>query len=134
VVHVPVREANGFNGREPDAEPARVLEPDLGGGSDVKEDRALFGAAPPCDQRREAVAGEAQMPPGLDAVMAVPGRKRAEGAKSSSSHVRSVAEIVVSRENHCQVAEINKFDKCEKTVGKTVFLDLGWRIDVFRQS
>lgn len=62
VVRVPVREAHGFDGREPDAEPTRVLQPDLGAGSDVEE-------------RREAVAGEAQMPPGLDAVMAVLGRK-----------------------------------------------------------
>ena len=75
VVRVPVREAHGFDGREPDAEPTRVFQRDLGGGSDVEEDRALFGAAPPRDQRREAVAGEAQMPPGLDAVMAVLGRK-----------------------------------------------------------
>src|SRR5215469_2811945 len=64
MVRVPVREAHGFNGREPDAEPTRVLQPDLGGGSDVEENRALFGAAPPRDQRREAVAGEAQMPHG----------------------------------------------------------------------
>src|SRR5262249_61252021 len=75
VVGVPVREAHGCDGREPDAEPTRVLQPDLGGGADVEEDRALFGAAPPRDQRREAVAGEAQMPPRLDAVMAVLGRK-----------------------------------------------------------
>ena len=75
VVRVPVREAHGFDGPQPDAEPTRVLQPDLGGRSDVEEDRALFGAAPPPDQRREAVAGEAQMPPGLDAVMAVLGRK-----------------------------------------------------------
>src|SRR5262249_25992778 len=40
-----------------------------------EKDRAFFGAAPPRDQRREAVAGEAQMPPGLNAVMAVLGRK-----------------------------------------------------------
>src|SRR5262249_60202842 len=76
VVRVPVREAHGFDGREPDAEPTRVLQPDFGGGSDVEEDRALFGAAPPGDQRREAVTGKAQMPPGLDAVMAVLGRKK----------------------------------------------------------
>ena len=38
VVRVPVREAHGFDGREPDAEPTRVLQPDLGGGSDVEED------------------------------------------------------------------------------------------------
>src|SRR5499433_3565817 len=62
------------DGREPDA-PTRILQPDLCGGPDVEEDRALFGAAPPRDQRREAVAGKAQMPPGLDAVMAVLGRK-----------------------------------------------------------
>jgi hypothetical protein len=43
-------------------------------GPDVEEDRALFGAASPRDQRREAVAAEAQMPPWLDAVMAVDGR------------------------------------------------------------
>jgi hypothetical protein len=75
VVRVPVREAHGLDGREPDAEPTRVLQLDLGGGSDVEGDRALFGAAPPRDQRREAVAGEARMPPGLDAVMAVLGGK-----------------------------------------------------------
>ena len=63
MVRVPVREAQGFDGREPDAEPTRVLQPDLGGGSDVEEDRALFGAAPPRDQRREAVAGEAHVYP-----------------------------------------------------------------------
>src|SRR5262249_43197315 len=71
VVRMPVREAHGFDGREPDAEPACVLEPDLGGGSDVEEDRALFGASPPRDQRREAVAGKTQMAPRLDAVIAV---------------------------------------------------------------
>ena len=75
MVRVPVREAHGFDRREPDAEPTRVLQPDLGGRSDVEEDRALFGAAPPRAHRREAVAGEAQMPPGLDAVMVVLGRK-----------------------------------------------------------
>jgi len=58
-------------GRRADAR----LQPDLSGGSDVEKERALFGAAPPRDQRREAVAGEAQMPPRLDAVMAVLGRK-----------------------------------------------------------
>src|SRR5262245_26614407 len=75
MVGVPVREAHALDGREPDAEPTRVLQPDLGGGSHVEEDRALFGAVAPRDQCREAVAGEAQMPPGLDAVMAVLGRK-----------------------------------------------------------
>src|SRR5262249_61121250 len=75
VVRVPVREAHGSHAREPDAEPTRVLQPDLGRGSDVEEDRALFGAAPPRDQRRETLAGEAQMSPGLYAVMAVLGRK-----------------------------------------------------------
>jgi hypothetical protein len=29
VVRVPVREAHGFDGREPDAEPTRVLQPDV---------------------------------------------------------------------------------------------------------
>jgi hypothetical protein len=48
-----------MRGREPDAEPTRVLQPDLGAGSEVEEDRAPFGAAPPRDQRREAVAGDA---------------------------------------------------------------------------
>src|SRR5262249_10302518 len=75
MIRMPMREAHSIDGGEPDAEPARVLQPDLGGGADVEEDRALFGAEPPRDQRREAVAGEAQMPPGLDAVMAVVGRK-----------------------------------------------------------
>src|SRR5437868_219242 len=75
MIRVPVREAHGFDGREADVEATRVLQPDLGRGSDVEEDRALFGAAPARDQRREAVAGEAQMPPGLDAVMAVLGRE-----------------------------------------------------------
>jgi hypothetical protein len=42
VVRVPVREAHGFDGREPDAEPPRVLQPDLGGGSDVEEDRTAL--------------------------------------------------------------------------------------------
>ena len=57
VVRVPVREAHRFDGRKPDAEPTRVLKPDLGGRSDVEEDRPFFRAAPPPDQRREAVAG-----------------------------------------------------------------------------
>ena len=69
-----MRQAHGVDGREPNAEPTRVLQPDVGGRSDVEEDRAFFGAASPRDQRREAVAGEAQMRPWLDAVMAVDGR------------------------------------------------------------
>jgi len=84
-----VREAHGFDGRETDAEPTRVLQPDLRGGSDIEEDRALFGAAPPRDQRREAVAGETQMPPGLDAVNSVLGRKM-RNTRDKSAELRKL--------------------------------------------
>ena len=74
MIRVPMRKALGFNRCEPDSEPARVIQPDVGGRSDVDEDRVLFGAASASDESREAVAGEAQIPPWLDGVMAIDGR------------------------------------------------------------
>ena len=74
VVRVPVREAHGFDGPEPDAEPTRVLQPDLGGGSDVEEDRALFGprrpvtsAEKPWQARHRCPQGSTQSWPSLGA-------------------------------------------------------------------
>jgi len=49
------------DGREPDAVPTRVPQPDLGGRSDVEDDRTLLGAESTVTSAEKPWAGEAQM-------------------------------------------------------------------------
>ncbi len=82
VVEVPVRQEDGLDRGEVDRQPARVVQPHLGRRADVEQHRVAAVAAAAGQQRREAVARDAQVLECLAALAAV-----RDGARRRPRHV-----------------------------------------------